>query len=88
MRITIESTENFRFYDGRYYRLWKGKDEKGQDVAAWVLGIAFQEGADISHADLDLRTVPMSGLEQTIACTRNDISPPLKKSKKSKSKKS
>lgn len=75
MKVTVESTETFKVFDGRYYRIWIGKDDKGQDVALWVLGVIFRPGADTSEAEKHLRTTPMTGLEQTHFCTREDIGP-------------
>lgn len=75
MKVTVESTDTFRKQDGTYYRLWKGKDAKGQNIALWVLGMSYQSGSDESEAEKDLREIPMTGLEQTIVCTRKDIGP-------------
>lgn len=75
MNVTIRSTSNFKEFDGRFYRMWVGTDDKGQEVVLWVLGLNFKPGSDLSEAERDLRTVPMSGLEMIHACGKEEIGP-------------
>src|SRR4029077_18710604 len=73
MKITVESTEEFVYEGGRYCRIWRGLDQKGQKVALVVDHLQMDPGADMTEAKATLREVPMSGLEMTWACTKKDI---------------
>lgn len=82
MKITVESTDEFRLIDGRYCRVWKGTDTKGQKLAIVTVCLVMDHNADQSEMKKDLRDVPMTGLEQTWMCTRKDIDGGKKKKKK------
>lgn len=75
MKVTVESTKTFRPFEGRYYRIWRGRDQKGQPIVLLVLGVNLKAGSDMSEAERDLRSIPMTGFEQTIVCTKEDIGP-------------
>ena len=79
MKVTVESTDDFQMVDGRYCRVWKGTDSKGQKVALIVVNLVMDPKADQSEMAKDLRSVPMTGFEQTWACTKEDIGPSEKK---------
>lgn len=79
MKVTVESTDDFQMVDGRYCRVWRGTDSKGQKLALVVVQLAMDPKADQSEMKQDLRPVPMTGLEQTWWCTKEDIGPSEKK---------
>lgn len=84
MRILeLESTDRFVDIGGNVYcRVWVGRDDKGQRVMLVVHHLQFEKGADLDAARKELRDVPMTGLEQTTVCTKEDVdgsSPALRK---------
>lgn len=79
MKITVESTDEFIPVDGRYCRVWRGTDSKGQKLALIAVRLEMEPKSDQSEMEKDLRPVPMTGLEQTWACTKEDIGPSDKK---------
>jgi hypothetical protein len=81
MKITVESTDDFIPVDGRYCRVWRGTDSKGQKVALVTVRLEMEPKADQSEMAKDLRPVPMTGLEQIWACTKEDIDGGEKKEK-------
>jgi hypothetical protein len=79
MKITVESTDEFIPVDGRYCRVWRGTDSKGQKVALIAVRLEMEPKADQSEMEKDLRNIPMTGFEQTWVCTKEDIGPSRKK---------
>lgn len=81
MKVTVESTDEFILVDGRYCRVWRGTDSKGQKLAIVGVRLEMDPKADQSEMQKDLRPVPMTGLEQTWVCTKEDIGGGDKKKK-------